>query len=482
MSLKERTITGIIWKTIGNFTTIGVEFLIGIVLARLLSPTEFGLVATIGIIILISEVFINSGFHQAIIRKQDCTQIDYSTTFYFNLIISILFFLILQITARPFSHFFNEPQLKSLIQVLSIGLIISALTIVQQATLTKKINFKLQTRISIIASLISGISAIILAFWGFGVWSLVLKNLLFKLITSILLWIWNDWRPLFVFSKKSFNELFGFGSKLLLSGIIGTILNNLNNIVIAKFFSTKELGYYARAEMFERMFSDNINSIVSSVSYPALSTLQNDMERMKRVYREIFIATFFVISLCMVGLAVVSKPLIYTLIGEKWGPSVELMQLLCIVGIIAPLNSMNINILNVVGRSDLYLKLQLYTQILSIPNLFLGYFWGIKALIIGMIINCIIAYLIFNTYTKKIIKYSILEQIKDILPSLFISLTMGSIVLLVSRFLNFHYSINLSILILTGIISTILICELFKIAAYCKIKNILFEKIIKSYR
>ena len=477
MSLKDLTVNGIIWKAVGNVSTLVVEFIIGIILARLLSPNEFGLIGTISILIVISEVFVNSGFSQAIIRKQNCSQKDYSTTFYFNLIVSIVFYVLLLIIAKPVSHFFKTPELEPLIKVLGIGLVISAFTLIQHAIITKNVNFKLYTKISFIAAIFSGIIAVIMAFLGFGVWSLVIKTLLSKIISSILLWTWSKWRPIIVFSKQSFNELFGFGSKLLLSGVIGTILNNLNNIAIAKFFSTQTLGFYSRANQFEKLFSENITSVVSSVSYPVLSTLQNDTILMKKVYREIYTTTFFIISLCMVGIAVIAKSLIITLIGEEWLPSVELLQLLCVVGVITPLNSMNINLLNVVGRSDLYFKLQLYVQLLFVPNLLLGYFFGVKALIIGAIFITLTGFFIFNIYTKKYINYSIKEQLIDNFPSSLLALVTGLFVFLLGYFIKLQHPLILIIQIISGSLFVVLCGELFKIKVYYSVKKITFLQI-----
>lgn len=292
MTLKDKAISGVIWNSTGNFTILGIEFLVGIILARLLSPKEFGLIGTISVVIAISQVFVNSGFSQAIIRKQNCTQKDYSTAFFFNFGVSLLFFLILFFSSKPISIFFKNTELKPLIQVLGFGLIISSLSIIQQAKLTKLIDFKLQSKISIVAALISGLIAILLAYNGHGVWSLVIKTITNTALTTILLWSFNKWKPDFVFSIDSFKELFGFGSKLLLSGLIGTFLQNINYLLIAKYFTPQDLGYFTRAEMFKNLPSSNISGIVTSVGYPILATLQDDNVRMKNVFRDMFLKYF----------------------------------------------------------------------------------------------------------------------------------------------------------------------------------------------
>lgn len=477
MTLKEKTINGVIWNSISNFSVKGIDFIVGIILARLLTPGEFGLIGTITIFLVLSEVFINSGFNQALIRKQDCTQKDYSTAFFFNFSVAIFLFFLLLIIAQPISSFFNEPQLKPLIQVLGVGLIISSLTLVQQSILVKRIDFKLQTKINLVSSILSGVLGIFMAYTGFGVWSLVARSLSNRGLISIFLWIWNKWKPDLIFSKESFNNLFGFGSKLLASGLIGTLLNNLNYLIIAKYFSAQDLGYFTRAEMFKKLPSENVSSIITTVAYPVLATVQNDKILLKSYFRKMFTNTFFIIIILMVGLAAVSESLILTLIGDKWLPSVVLLQLLCFAGIMYPLNSMNINILNVVGRSDLYLKLQLIVQVLAIPNIFIGVFFGIKALIIGMNVIALVGYIIFNIESNKVIHYSIKEQIFDILPSFNMAIIMGGIVYIIGYFSDFSNLITLLIQIVSGGLFVIFIGEVLKIKEYIFIKKTLFDKI-----
>lgn len=477
MTLKEKTISGVLWNAVSNFSTKGIDFIVGIILARLLTPKEFGLIGTITIVIVLSQVFVNSGFNQAIIRKQDCTQKDYSTAFFFNFFVAFLFFLILLFTAQPISLFFNNTELKPLIQVLGAGLIISSFTLIQQATLTKRIDFKLQTKVQLTSSILSGVIGIGMAFSGYGVWSLVFRNLSNKGFQSILLWTWNKWKPDWIFSITSFKELFGFGSKLLLSGLIGTLLNNVNYLIIAKYFSVQDLGYFTRADMFRKLPSENISSIVTTVAYPVLASVQTDRTQLKNHFRKMFVNTFFIIAILMVGLAATSKTLILTLIGDQWLPSVVLLQLLCFAGLMFPLNSMNINILNVVGRSDLYLKLQLIVQVLAIPNIFIGIFFGIKALIIGMNVIALIGYVIFNYKSNKVLNYSIKEQFFDILPSSILAVIMGGIMSIIGCFSNLSNLLTLIIQILSGGLFVILSGEVLKIKEYQFIKETVRTKL-----
>jgi teichuronic acid exporter len=303
-SIKQKTISGILWSSVDNFINLGIVFIVGIILARLLDPKEFGLIGMITIFIAVSEVFIKSGFGEALIRKKDCTQIDFSTVFFFNLSAGIIFFSILFITAPYISSFFREPVLKSIVRVLAIVLIIDSMTIIQHTTLVKRVDFKLQARISFIASTGSGIVAIILAYRGLGVWSLVALThyeAKFKFIVTLALEQMETFTC--IFSKNSFKELFGFGNKLLLSGLIDTVYNNLYYLIIGKYFSATELGFYTRANNFSNFPSHNINTVVGRVTYPVLSDMQDYPDLLKTGYRRIIKSTMLITFVLMLGLA-----------------------------------------------------------------------------------------------------------------------------------------------------------------------------------
>src|SRR5690554_362573 len=359
LSLKQKTVSGLSWSFIDQMGNLGISFIVGIVLARLLSPREFGLIGMITVFIALSESFINSGFSDALIRKKNCTNTDYSTVFYFNLVVGVLFAAILYVSAPAIAVFFNENELIPIVRVMGIILIIDSLTIIQRTILTKRIDFKLQARISIIASIGSGVIAIAMAFNGFGVWALVAQRLVKQGLNSLFLWIWNRWKPMLVFSVKSFKELFGFGSKLLLSGLIDTLYRNVYYIIIGKFFSAQELGYYTKANEFKNLPSQNLNSIIRRVTYPVLSTLQDDIPRLRNNYQKLIRSVMFITFILMIGMAAVAEPMIHTLIGAKWEPAIIYLQMLCFVGMMYPLHALNLNMLQVQGRSDLFLKLEI---------------------------------------------------------------------------------------------------------------------------
>jgi len=477
LSLKNKTVTGLIWSFIDQFANLGITFVIGIILARLLSPREFGLIGMITVFIAVSESFINSGFSQALIRKKDCTQTDYSTVFYYNLIVGVIFFIILFFTAPTISNFFNEPILKPIVQVFGLSVIIGSLTLIQRTILTKRIDFKLQANISVISSIGSGILAITMAFKGFGVWSLVVQRLTKEVINSILLWLWNRWKPMLVFSKQSFKELFGFGSKLLLVGLIDTFYRNIYYLVIGKYFSAQELGFYTRADQFKSLPSKNLNNIIGRVSYPVLSNIQDDIPRLKNSYKKLIRSTMFITFILMLGMAAVAEPMTITLIGEKWRPSIIYLQMLCFVGMMFPLHALNLNMLQVKGRSDLFLRLEIIKKTLAIPTIVIGIIWGIKIMIAGMMVNTLVFYYINSLWSGKMIGYSIKQQIEDILPSFVLALIMAGVVFIVGFLLPFKPLWNFLIQITVGATFIFAFCELTKFKDYIFIKQLVLEKL-----
>lgn len=484
MSLKQKTLSGLTWSFIDTIAKQGFVFIIGIVLARLLSPKEFGLIGMTTIFITLSQTFIDSGFGQALVRKQNCTQEDYSTVFFYNLVIGFFMFVILFFLAHPISIFFNEPQLKLIIQVLSTGIIIKSITVIHLVILIKRIDFKTQTIISILASIGSGAFGIYLAYSGYGVWSLVVKTLSNFTLTSVLLWIFNKWSPSLVFSIKSFKELFSFGSKLLVSTLLKKGFENIYLLVIGKFFSATELGFYTRADQFKGLSSNNITVVIQRVSYPALASIQDNMVQLKLAYRRLLKSTILITGFLMVGLAVISQPIILVLIGSKWLPSVELLQLLCIVGFLYPILEINKNMLKVKGRSDIILRVEIFLKILAVPVILVGIHFGIKILILGMITLSLISVIINSHYAGRLIGYRTFEQIKDIYPGILITTFAGSIIFLLNIFLEFQPLISLVSLSTIYVVSFIFVSELFKSADYLYVKKILLEKIssIKNNR
>lgn len=475
--LKDKAIKGVAWSFVDNIANSGITFIVGIVLARLLSPAEFGILGMITVFIAVSNSIIDSGFSQALIRKIDVKGIDYNTVFFFNLAIGFVLFLVLFFSSPYIGEFFKEPRLVNVTRVMASILIINALSIIHRTILTKNINFKLQTKISLAASLLSGVVGIGMAYYGFGVWSLVGQILSKQLLYTVLMWALNIWWPKIEFSKKSFNEMFNFGSKLLVSGLIDTIYKNIYYLIIGRYYSAYELGQYSRAEQFSIIFSSNLTVIIQRVSYPVLSSIQDDIPRLKEAYRKVIKSTMLVTFTLMLGLAAIAKPLLIILIGEKWLMAVPFLQIICLSEMLYPLHAINLNILNVKGHSGIILKLEVIKKFIAVPVILVGIFMGIQYMLWGSVIASILSYFLNSYFSAPFLKYSTKEQLKDIIPGLIIALIVSSI-MWTFTLLNISNWAILSMQFAAGILLTIGLCEIVKLSEYLEMKSIL-EKILK---
>ena len=481
-SLKNKTSSGVLWSFVESFSSLGLGFVIGIILARLLSPKEYGLIGILTIFISISEIFVRSGISQALIRKRDCTDTDYSTAFYFNLGIATFFYALLSLSAGNIAVYFNEPILKSMLQVMGVIVIINSLSITQSTQLTKRVDFKLQTKISIISNVFSGFIGIFMAYQGYGVWSLVFRTLSQGASSTVMLWYWNKWIPKLVFSKTSFKELFNYGSKLLGVDLLTIIQKNLNNVVIAKYYSSADLGFYTRADMFRQLSSQTLTRIIDKVTFPVFSLMQDENVRLKANYQKLLkiitLVTFF-ISLIMV---VIAEPLVLTLIGEKWSKSIVFLQLLSIFGIFYPIGSLNNNILKIKGRVDVFFNIQLLLKIFAIPSIVILIYFGIEMMIVVMILTAAISYIITAVWAGNLINYSFKEQSRDMLPNILVAIGSAAVTFAVGNVLEFSPLLTLILEVISGVISFILICEIFKIESYGFLREIVVEKLRQRYK
>jgi O-antigen/teichoic acid export membrane protein len=473
-SIKKKAINGFKWGLTDNLLGSGITFLTGLILARLLSPDEFGIIGMITLFIAVSNSIIDSGFSNALIRKTDAKDIDYSTAFYFNLVVGIIFYILLYLCSPFISSFFKTPILIPIIRVIGIVLIINSLSIIQRTIFIKKVDFKTQTKISLISSVLSGIIGIGMALLNYGVWSLVGQQLSRQFFNTLFLWLYGSWRPQCTFSKKSFNEMFGFGYKLLLSGLLDTLYKNIYYLIIGRFYTANQLGQYTRAEQFSSIFSSNLTSVIQRVSYPVLSTIQEEQERLKDAYRKIIKTSMFVSFFCMLFLAAVAKPLILILIGEKWITAVSYLQIICFSAMLYPLHSLNLNILQVKGRSDLFLKLEIIKKIIAVTPIVLGIFLGIEVMLWGSVCTSIVALFLNSHYSASLINYSTKEQLKDVLPSFIISFGIAAFSWTMTLIPVSNYIILLTQCIL-GIFLLIFICEKLKLYEYLEIKQIIFS-------
>lgn len=478
-SLKEKTVKGTIWSGIDNVAQFGTTFIVGVILARILSPDDYGLIGIVAIFTSISNTIINGGFTSALIRTKGASDADYNTAFFSNFVLSLFLYIVIFLLSPLIASFFGRDELVSLTRVSMIGIIIGSFTLVQRTILTKRIDFKSQTKVTLIASISSGVAGITMALCGLGVWSLVFQGLLNSILTAVLLWGANRWMPNLSFSKESFNRLFGFGWKMMLSSLLDTIWRELNQVVIGKFYNPAALGQYTRANNFSSLFSRNLSEVVQRVSYPVLSEVQDDKERMVSAYRRIIKTTMFVTAVGMFFLAAISEPFIYCLIGPKWHDAAVFLPILCVTGSLYPIQSINLNMLQVLGRSDLFLGLEIIKKIIALAPLFIGAYYGILPMLYAGIPLTIICYFLNSYYSGKLLNYTSLMQLRDIAPSYIIALIIAIPVYFL-KYLPISYWIVLPLQIVLGCLILFFASKVSGINEYKELMGIVkpyFEKV-----
>jgi len=474
-SLKSQTVKGVGWSAIDNVAQMGVTFVVSIVLARLLSPDDYGLIGLITVVTAVCTTLVNGGFSTALIRKKDATDDDYNTAFIVNLGMSALLYGIIYLSSPFIADFFKREELVSLTRVSSLGLVIGALSLVQQTRLTKRIDFKSQTKITLIASVTSGVIGIAMALLGFGVWALVAQTLSNQALKTVLLWVVNKWIPRLRFSAESFHELFSFGWKMMLSGLLDTVWKELYQVVVGKFYSPATLGQYTRAGQFSKLLSSNLSNVVQRVTYPVLSNIQDNKERMVNAYRKMIKTTMFVTAVGMFFLGAISEPLLYCLIGPKWHEAATYLPLICISGSVYPLHAINLNMLQVQGRSDLFLGLEIIKKIIGLGPLCIGAFIGIMPMLYINILTSIICYFLNSHYSGKFLGYSSWMQLKDVAPSYGVA-TLLALAVFFLKFLPISNWGILPIQIVVGVAICHMICKAAKIEEYTEITKILLTK------
>ena len=477
-SLKNKTVKGVGWSAIDNIAGHGVTFIVSVVLARLLTPEHYGLIGIIAIFTAVCQTLINAGFTTALIRKKDATDDDYNTVFIVNLVMSLMLYAVIFLCAPFIAEFFHNEELIPLTRVSSLSMIIGALAMVQQTRLTKRIDFKSQTKITITASVSSGIIGIVMALLGFGVWALVAQTLSSQMIRTSLLWVVNKWIPSLRFSSKSFHELFGFGWKMMASSILDTVWKELYQVVVGRFYSPATLGQYTRAKGFSQLLSNNLTAVIQRVTYPVLSNIQDEKERMVRAYRKMIKITMFITAISTFFLGAISEPLLYCLIGPKWHEAALYLPLICISASTYPLQAINLNMLQVQGRSDLFLGLEIVKKTIALAPLFIGAFVGVIPMLYTNILTSIIAYFLNSYYSGKMIGYSSWMQIKDVAPSYGIALAVFLSVYFL-KYLPITDWVILPLQIVLGIMVILLLSHITKREEFIEIKNIISPQIKK---
>lgn len=430
MSLASKTVIAGIWNFAEQLGLRGITTIITLLLARFLDPSAYGLMSMIAIFLAVGTSLMDSGFRQSLIRLKGATQVDFNTAFYSNLVLGFFSYLIIFFTAPFIADFYKDPRLISLIRVTSLTIIINSFQTVQRAELIRNLNFKAQLQSTIPSGILSGLVAIGLAYLGFGVWALVTQMLLGALFTTIFLWLIQGWRPSMLFSRASFFKLYSFGIKLFFSGLIDIIFNNIYVITIAKIFSASIAGHYFFAHKIKDLLVQQIVSSIQNVTYPAFSKLQDDNTRLRNGYRKVISVSTFVLFPIMIAMVVLIKPFFILVLPAKWLPTVPYLQLECIIGLMYPLHSINLNILKVKGRSDLFLYLEIIKKGMAVIVLIFSIRYGVIGILIGQIFTSVLSYIPNSYFSKKLIGYSVREQIMDFGPYLILSFVTGGLIYL----------------------------------------------------
>lgn len=461
--LKDKAVDGMMWKAADKLGAKVIQFIIGIVIARLLSPDDFGIIGIMMFFISLSEIILESGFANALIQKQDRTDADYSTAFYFNIIVGSFLYACMWVAAPFIADFYDMPILCSVARVYSICFVLDSLTIVQTAKLSVDLNFKLQSVASLASIMLSSAVGVWMAYAGYGVWALVAQGVSAQFVRMLILWATSHWHPSAVFSVLSLKHLWGFGSKLLCSGLINATYNNLYALVIGKQFAPAEVGYFNRSSQFADLPTGTLTSVVTTVNYPILAQLQNDDAALRRAYTKCLRAPLFVLYPFLTFMAVLAEPMVLALIGEQWLPCVPILQILCVGAMWNPLTTVNLNLLYVKGRTDKVLKLEFIKKPIAFLILFSMIPFGLIWLCVGRSLYNFIAFCFNCYYTNKYIQLGFWRQLKSIAPIFFYCAVSAVTMLIVDGVLEFGSRLWTELVVVSavGFISYIAMAVLF---------------------
>lgn len=483
-NLKSKTTNAAIWSVADKFIQQGIRFIIGLVVARLLFPADYGLIGMIAIFLAIPDVLVNSGFGAALIQKKSASNTDFSTVFYFNIIVGIIVYIILYLSAPLIANFFNEPQLVLITRVVGLTIIINSFALIQRTILTKNLNFKVQTKISLIAIIPSGVIGILFAYNGYGVWAIVFQSLSNRIFATSFFWILNTWRPKLVFKFQSLKSMFAFGSNLLIAGLFHTVFSRVYTVVIGKFYNAESLGNYSRAKQFVTMPAESITSILERIAFPVFSTLQNDIDKLLIGFRKFVKIAAFINFPIMLGLMVVSEPLVRLILTDKWIQIVPYIQVICIRGLIAPLHTLSLSILKAKGDSRIFLRIDITKHIISTIVLFVVYRWGIMAIIYSNVALAYLFYYLNFYFAGKKMNFSFGKQLLDLLPYFILALITSVIMFFSAYFFSSSEVLKLIVPSGIGIVIYTLLSRFFKVEAYVEsmiILNRLKSKFTKKY-
>lgn len=479
MSLKQKALSGIFWTLIQQFSSQGISFIVTIILARLLLPEQFGLIAILNVFVNIGSILMDGGMGQSLIRTENPDIEDYSTVFYFNLIVSFIIYSVVYILSPFIAEFYNQPELEYITKWYCIIFITNAFSSIHYTRLTKNMEFKKELTITIPSLILSSTVGVLMAYNGFGIWSLVISSILQSTTVGIQLWFRSDWKPIFKFNKEKFYFHFKYGYKLTLSGILDAFFNNIYVLIIGKYFAANQVGFFNRADSLKQLPVNNISSVLNKITFPLFAKIQDDNERLKEMNKKIMQMVLYFVAPTLLIMAALGEPLFRLLFTDKWLPAVPYFQILCWGGILYPIHAYNLNILKVKGRSDLFLRLEIFKKVIVIITIISSISFGIIGLLYGTIITSIIAFFINTYYTGKLINYSSFKQLKDLTPILIVAALTGGLVysldvLLLNKILNDIFRLIVGSIF--GIIIFYLLSILLRLDSLNELKLIIKKK------
>lgn len=469
-----------IWSCVQRFGTMGISFISNMVLARLLTPDDFGCIGMLMIFIALSNTFIDGGFGSALIQKNEPTQVDYSTIFYWNIFLSILLYGLLYVCSPLIADFYRIPMLSDVLRIQGVVLIINAFSVIQSNQLRKQLKFKKLASINVAASLFSVVIAIVGAWKGYGVWSLVAQQLAFSCCVSFFLWVFNKWHPLFVFSKESFKELFGFGSYILMSNILNTFFGNLNSLMIGRFFSAAIMGNFTQAKRIEDISSTSIINVIEQVSYPILVEVKNDKQAMQNIIKKFNVSLLYIIMPLMLVINLLALPIVVLLFSFKWIPAVPFLQILVFQGIALCMQGVNYNAIASIGESKVLFRSIIIKRVVYFLSMLGGVcVSGMNGLLWGMTISSFFAAFYNAVLVDKFIGYKFINQIKDLMPTIFISLFSFLLVFLLKYFFTMDLYIGAFCWLMLYLLLYIGISYMFKIKVLFMLGSIILNRFHK---
>jgi O-antigen/teichoic acid export membrane protein len=477
VSLSKKTTTGVIWNFSEQLGRRAISLVVTLLLAYFLVPEDFGLLAMMALFLALATNMMDSGVKEALIRLPDVSDADLSSAFFLNLSLGLIAYIILCLAAPWIADFYHEPRLIRLLQVSGLIVVINAFQVIQVVIMTRKLDFKTQIKITLPATLVSGFIAIVMAYFGFGVWALIGQMISSSLLITVFFWTGFTWRPRFIINYSFFFEILNFGYKLFISGVLSILAKNIFSAVIAKLYSASTAGLYYLSEKMLDVIMGQLVYAIQNVTYPVLSSIQNDTSRLKLAYRRVLGISVFIVFPIILIIAALAEPLFKSIFPEKWWAASSYFQIMCLGFVLYPLHAINLNILKVRGRSDLFLKLEIIKVSISVLILTMTLNKGVEAILLGQVLSSFIAYFCNSYYSIKLIDYSLVEQFIDFAPSFILSTLIALVIYFSQVWLDWHYPIEVVLFAIIGAISYLAFAYYLKLNAFTDFKGFILTSI-----